>query len=179
MRKTTVNREMNKVTPLKMGSVKRRIEKRDGSTIGWDTLISVRMKPAPANTLITISETVGRARYPQLYPWLTAIRNDERETVRSTAPVQSKGSSDVRSAWLPLRSLMIKNAVKIPIGTLMKNMKRHENRSISSPPRGGPVVKPAATTVPIMPRAFPRCDAGNVSTTSAGVHAMIIAAPMP
>lgn len=101
-----------------------------------------------------------------------------KQTIR-TAPARSKGSSFLTSVFPPFNIRLADTAVIIPMGILTKKIICHENFWVIIPPRHGPRVRPEATTAPIVPNALPRSAAGKISINNAGVHDMIIAAPMP
>jgi hypothetical protein len=63
-----------------------------------------------------------------------------------------------------------------PIGTLTQNTER-QSHSASTPPRTRPMNEPAIAATWLMPRAMPRCRAGNASVRIAVELAKIIAPP--
>ena len=66
----------------------------------------------------------------------------------------------------------------IPIGTLNQNTHAHPN-STSQPPSTGPITRPTAATIVLVPMASPSCSRGNASVTSAPELANTRAPPTP
>ena len=65
-----------------------------------------------------------------------------------------------------------------PIGTLNQKTKR-QPKPVSQPPRIGPRIRPAPTTIALMPSALPSSRRGNASVTSAAELAIMNAPPTP
>ena len=66
----------------------------------------------------------------------------------------------------------------MPKGILTQKMLRQPNVEIRSPPRLGPEIRPALTTMAKVPSAPPRSFEGKVCVMIAGPLAMSMAAPI-
>ena len=66
----------------------------------------------------------------------------------------------------------------MPIGTLNQNTVR-QPMPVRNPPRIGPSMRPAPTTIALIPSARPSSRRGKASVTSAAEVAMISAPPTP
>ncbi len=89
--------------------------------------------------------------------------------------------SKVVSSPAPVISRRIENAQMLPSsanGTL--NQKTHcQEMSTSAPPSTGPMTRPTAATIVLVPIATPSCSRGNASVTMAAALANRKAPPMP
>ena len=63
-----------------------------------------------------------------------------------------------------------------PIGTFTQNTRR-QSQAASTPPSSSPMNWPEMPAIWLMPRAMPRCLAGNASVRIAAALAIIIAPP--
>jgi hypothetical protein len=66
-----------------------------------------------------------------------------------------------------------------PTGRLIKKIDLHPRCSTRTPPRIGPVKKPAETTDPTIPNAWPRSSSGKAVVMIAGPMAIKAEAPRP
>ncbi|MPN04495.1 hypothetical protein SDC9_151736 [bioreactor metagenome] len=97
--------------------------------------------------------------YPISWPFVTHINNETIATKNKNAPLISNFSF---TPSLDLGKNFIPNInIKIPIGTLIKNMYCQLATDTMKPPSGGPTSVPSATNVPDIPSARPLSSAGN------------------
>jgi len=108
---------------------------------------------------------------------LTMKRKENRVTNALPAPMKSISCLSRFSGFG--RTRLARTRAAIPTGMLMKMMKRHPRYAAMNPPRVGPVARPTAILVALIPRALPRSDGGNAPTTIAGATAIIMPAVTP
>jgi hypothetical protein len=103
-----------------------------------------------------------------------------RPRVTVTAPGTS--SRCFMAGLLSARTAGAMRSTAAATGTLMKNAHRQLSRSVSSPPRMAPVVKPAAMSEPLSPRALSRKGPSGKEFSSSDRAAgttMAVAMPCP
>ena len=174
-RKVAVKIPQNATTTLASPAVNGRMRNSARSISGWADARSAITNAAPRTMDTATSPSVAGLVQPQAWPSLRARSRANRAPPDRAAPRMSKvlpgpgvSAGSTRAAHTMAR---------IPIGTLMRKIARHEAAWVRMPPSTGPSVRPSETLMPLSPSARPRSPAGNVRVMIAGPIAMIMAAP--
>ncbi len=99
---------------------------------------------------------------------LTTKRKVKRVINAVAAPIRSISSLACPSRTGGRGSTLVARAsAAIPMGMLIKKMNCHPREAAMIPPSVGPIARPTAMLVALIPSALPRSWGGNASTTIA------------